>query len=391
MLPLLHQSISLLWEAGTASPELCQKLVEACISASAFSNVNSKRSFLQVAENIQATLLRGKPDARVKARRMALSSLYPNEIDPPPESITELMPLFDRQSNRSNAHYGQIVLMLAQRMIHDFVEPSLVCTTIRQFHPRNKGSPSYQEEQVMTEGQFVIAKSYMIWGQFDISEQYFHSILKTAQSLGFRIIKRVIPHHCQVLCERGRVEEAIAILRTELTDSTLAKSTKDKLTLTMANALLMKSLHTADNIALKEADILFETLLHRLPAWPSTLGKANLFAIKAGQAMTYYQHGLCLHTALEKWEAARQAASDAWPEPGYSQMMALYAQSEIAFRLGLEDAQALLDRAVSLFRRVGRRQYYFLGHGSSWLDAIGAREEGGGRVRMVRALQQPGR
>lgn len=383
MLPLLHQSISLLWEAGTASPVLCQKLVETCISASAFSNVNSKRSFLQVAENIQATLLQGKPDARVKARRMALSRLYPDEIDPPLESITELMPLFDRQTNRSNAHYGQIVVMLAQRMLHDFVEPRIIQSTIDQFCPRTEGSPSYQEEQVMTEGQFIVAKSYMVWGQFDISEQCFQRVLNTAQSRGFRLIKRAVPHYCQVLCERGRVEAAVAILRTELTDSTLAKSTKDKLTLTMANALLMKSLHTVDTMALKEADILFETLLHRLPAWPSTLGKANLFAIKAGQAMIYYQHGSCLRTAFDKWEAARQAAVDAWPEPGYSQMIAIYAQSEIAFRLGLGDAQSLLDRAISLFRRVGRRQYYFLGHGSSWLDAIGAREEEGGRVRMV--------
>ncbi|KAF3768198.1 hypothetical protein M406DRAFT_75534 [Cryphonectria parasitica EP155] len=392
MIPLLATVVSYLHELRLED-WLQLALARACLSASYFGLMPWKEYMLQTAEIfgstdsslLQSLRLRSFMLRRLKAEDVSLGSIN----DPDRRFISRY---------ENGIHGERIVLEMKVLLNNDAsIEESQACQA--RFQPFPWSELSLQERRVLMKGQAVIAKAYRNKGQFQrASDQYQNLINEHISAKADMIVGRdFLANQAETLCELRNTSKAITMLESEVNFHKGDIGTR--LHLGLANAWLMKSLFDFQASGRVSAASLLEaqnryaaylkTWESRQAAGLTKTNKSNHYLALAGLAMAFHVATFSLRRefslrgrwdwsfsdmaklveAMQAWRKARVAAMECWPSKGFAAMIALYSESEIAFRLDLGTAKQLRKEARMIFAETGR-QYHFIGQGTVWLDIV---------------------
>ncbi|KAK3384502.1 hypothetical protein B0T24DRAFT_88341 [Lasiosphaeria ovina] len=363
MIPVLRFLLPSLWlEFPPPARPILELAFETFLSASYFADYSWKREAARIAEQL-AHLLRSPVHlARANFRKASLSRLY----DYAGLQLRSLMTPTGIDA-RTNAWLGQLTLSAAQALIDKSAYTRDVAATLRDFCPLEPSRPSHQEGLILLDGEFLVTKSLRFEGRFEEAEESFKQVLARANELGSRISWKVSSHFGEVQSERGFCEKAIGMLEDDIAElekyQPLEHGSGNRLRLALANCYLMNLLWTwkqecrplateSIRLALEHFQLLDHAYLSGKPA--SFMAKHNQFVARSGLAMVHHI-GNNFQEALAAWEEAEQVARTLCEEPGYAAMITLYSRSQIAYHLGVEEAEELNRRARELWELIGRR------------------------------------
>jgi hypothetical protein len=251
--------------------------------------------------------------------------------------------------------------------------------------------------QIWLQCNTIIAKALRFRGEFQKAVALYGSLLAQYPRSNCQPNHRLLVSYSEALCEVGASARAFEVLRVE---SALCPATAGiRLEMAVAHTYLMRALwnyHASDRLLFADETFLIEAqhrYLHykrrfeREGIVVCTTDKYNYFAVCAGLAMIQHVSAADVEEkkkiALEAWKYAQKAAQDIWQEPGYSEMITLYSQSELAYSLGYSNAGNLAKIARQINFQTGR-QFHFVGHGTIWLDILDRQAQQSGRVKMPR-------
>lgn len=411
LLPIFNRALSYLHRIGTEASDLdVTDLANACLSASYFVSAAWKRLVLDVAERaVEHQLARfcnpasssslasldganrqGHGDishfsllrARIRLRKHQLARLFPDHRDTP--AVTDF---WKQCVPPASPYFGFLLLSQAQDQIDSLAGATTIGNIVQKLWMPN---PSRLQQHIILEGQFLYAKSLRFEGRFDEATVCFDRLLSACSELGHSS-KRMVSQMSAVHCETGETAKSIATLNTEYL--TLARfqsmDTGDgrRLTLALANCYLMKGLWPliqrgkADDASLALSEELFQQV-QSSKDMPSLVDRFREFTALAGVAMAHTAMGK-FDLGFQNWQASLEASRRCWSKAGHSEMVALYGSSETAYKLGYDNtARDLAAQAEAIHRTVGR-QYYFVGHGTLFLDILGDMARSQGRNRLV--------
>jgi len=350
------------------------QLADVCLSASYFLDLGWKEKVLNTAERLLRS--RDRNPAMVELRRIALERLYRT---PSPEQqvhqLRELSSQFRPIDERSNAHFGEMVLLLAHLLV-DLTEHQLAVSVLETFKPRDPHRASRLEQVIVNDVLSIRGQILRFTGDFVKARLCFFQLLRRTPTP-----PKLTTQLSAVSCELGDFDYAIGILTDEIKGLQDAGDRMDslnakRLRLALADAYLMKAIKLEpsqglDGELVERASGLFGSLAEHFKETDELwkVGKINRFRVLTALAIIEHLQGNP-RRALERWDAAQAASRKCW-SPGHTDMVIMYSKCELMYRLGEHrGAYSLESEAVRLYQRVGRR-YHFTGLGSIWQDHIG--------------------
>lgn len=258
---------------------------------------------------------------------------------------------------------------------------------------------STQERQVLLRAKEVVVKAMQFEGKFDSAEKSYIQLMD-CYPLDSRPA-RFMASYTETLCEKDESQRALRILGQEF--EYRQKGAGRRLELSLAHAHLTKAvwqflhllqLDQESTFSLNEAQTRYKSILGHLKEAGSTSSRNNkesyvmvctgLAMVAHTRAVDQVQRGEkstnCLRRANSDWQHAQAAARDCWP-PGYSEMLTLYIRSELAYLLEDVEADNLGELARQLYYKTGR-QFYFVAHGTVWLELLERWAQRGNRLGL---------
>ncbi|CAJ2514321.1 Uu.00g024400.m01.CDS01 [Anthostomella pinea] len=367
-------------------------VVEACMAISYFGSASWKRLTISLAESACDGVCDPALHAMVMLRKTRLARIYRggNVISGPLWTLDQIRTSLssrDPVEPRSNAHLGELVLFRAQLVVDRGGKTQDVQNILKEFHAL--GRPSTLEHSILHECQFILARSLRFQGRFD-------EAASCLQELFQRTAKRSVPksaalHFSDVECEREHSMQAIRFLESESVVAGTISGSKHwrQLQFSRANANLMCGLwnwvrkRERNSRWFEDAKNLFPDAQKGIEE--SAFHRHMVFGVHAGLGMIYLVQN-DMEAAFSSWTEALDIAKECWPEPGHSEMITLYALSQVYYRIGRDGAHELAASARAIFRNKGR-QYYFVGQGTLWLDVLSDLAEDDGQQRLVSRVE----
>lgn len=374
-------------------------LAEVCISASYFGDLQWKENVLNVAASIDT----GDPILvqKLGLRTRMLHKLLGKDVS----SNQSYQSLPTPVNQRCNALIGEQIVFEMKALVERGTSPEDLERMFERFQPL----PSTQERQVLLWGQECIAKGMRFRGRFKEAKDKYAKLMQDYQYLRYTRNAppdRVIASFAEISCEIGRSDIALCFL------SSQERAAGPRLEIAFAHAHLTKALwHFYANSdldqdckdALNQAEVLYKKIQDSQSQHITGLSsseKETYFVACAGLAIRAHILAMDLAfsypedsrgpsadaNAFSAWARAQEAARAYCPEPGYSEMLALYSQSELAYRLCRDDAGALAETSRRIYYKTGR-QYFYVAHGTVWLEILEKSVQKSGRVRMTPTIK----
>ncbi|KAI2465939.1 hypothetical protein F4781DRAFT_373972 [Annulohypoxylon bovei var. microspora] len=340
-----------------------REVVEACLSVSYFRDKHWKMQAISVATraiNASQDNVASKPllQARVDARKYFLSVLYPDSnIDGNQEDQVNI-PVVDC---RSNAFAAALAIAKARKCVQ-LNQLSSALNHLENHVVLNSNPPSTLETIWKHRTDLMRARILRFEGHF----QQAYDILLTLP----QCINAVWMLLSMVLCELGRYDEAIEMLKTH---NPTQEKTNLRARLCLAHAYLLKCMHASlrgqvlDQVSLQMSGDIYEELGHHHPS--NYFEKMEYLSILMGLAAVKHMGGQA-NAALIAWKKALDTSTE-WLPAGYTDMIISYSISELESRRECYImADVFARQAGMLFSKTGR-QHHFPGLGSFWPDIIG--------------------
>lgn len=345
---------------------------------------------LSVAEDILSTTVSSDIEGlqlrqRVALRRLALCRLFPQQIHGVPEP-----PHIVPSDQRSNAWFGESVLAAAQAAMEkeDFDQALRVLNTYTAW----ADEPSVQEHTILQQIALLRGRIDRYRGSFDTAREYFNGLIKhnppriSTSKLTSDAFSHLIAMECELgylVSAQSRIEQA---LQEDPKFTFCSNGRSRRFRLALAETHLMKVLlrGTANmrsmHKSLQDAAATYTDLSTELKylTKPGKVARMNIFRVAIGIAII--QHINCLDengsannttrltVAAQAWREALTTAKECGWQTGFSEGMINYSLSDIARRL--HDFQAYEGYRKEARMLISKRQFYFTGWGTCWVDIM---------------------
>lgn len=376
--------------------ELQVSLAAVCLSASYFGLLPWKDYVLKVAESLvhsESSFARKLHRRQSEIRRLAYTRTLP------PIAVPQT-----HDTGSSTIDFGESILLRLKCLADNDAPLQQFEDCARNFSP-SRTTLSNQERRIAMKIQAIVARAYKHHGYFQEAMERYDVLINEHIKAESKIAidHTILIHYAETRCELGNTDYAIRALKNELLFQPLG--TGNRLNLTLANAYLMRCLlryWNTGEIDEKSLEKAQERYRGYMKSWN------QCFSSSANRFKKYNKHlalaGIAMSThlstfkelmkdssvsqqlasqmaigspptadattasAMNAWQDAQIAARDCWPEPGYAEMVTLYSRSVLMSCCGNEEvAMQLNNAAKKLFQR---RQHYFIGQGTIWLDIL---------------------
>ena len=356
------------------------RIASVCLSSSYFLEMSWKEDVLGVAERMLNGDGKKHIITRIKLRRMALARLSSN-TSPKDQifGILELSSALKPVDELSNVYFGETLLFKA-RLFVDMEQHQDALSTLDLFRPYKGFQVSTLEQIVSNDIAFLRGEIARYDADFKGARICFLELMKQSPAP-----PKIAHHLSAVSCELGSFDFAIDSIADELQPLVPDSRKAKRLRLALAEAYLMAGVQlasqesdvTAQRISLHAVEFIRKAGSHlerlQIP-FDSTqqlgkIGKIDRFRVLLASAIVEHVTGDPVR-AIKRWSEAQISSQQSWPE-GFTDMIILYSQADLAFRCrDMGEGARLETAALQIYKRTGRR-YHFTGLGTMWPSYVG--------------------
>jgi tetratricopeptide (TPR) repeat protein len=272
---------------------------------------------------------------------------------------------------RWNAQQGDLVLSFAENLIK---EDDLACakSELEAWQPLSLASPSTMEKIIVQSRDVTLARILKNEGRFKEALPCFERLFKAASfemshvSTGWQMI--MFSNIADVYCEVGRLEDAEAVLETEL-QVVFSKgweniSTGRRLQLALIESFIRRGMFVKAEECLVKLIPVFEAITE-----PDVLQNTGHFRVWIGLVRISHLQGKW-DDALLRWHRALGIVESSGWQKGFTYGVILYSISQVLFHTkSIQESYATLENAKKSFA-IEERKYWIVGLGSYWYDYV---------------------